>query len=90
MRPSLLLLPLLVACTSKAPKDPPGGTAPPGDTSRPFDTGVYDRVHGKRPAEFLEAPEFEVTASNGELRRREHLLDHPTVMWFYPMASTSG
>ncbi|MFH1468525.1 MAG: hypothetical protein ABIO70_29315 [Pseudomonadota bacterium] len=92
MRTVLLLPVLAIACTpaKKDPKDSAADTSPPVDTAPPFDTGLYGELHGARPAVFLEAPEFEATAHNGELRGREHLLGHPTVLWFYPMASTSG
>jgi hypothetical protein len=86
----LLMLPL-AACT---PQDDPGDsvadTSPPEDTEVPFDTGSYDQLNGARPAEFLAAPSFEAIAHNGELRGQEHLLGHPTVLWFYPLANTSG
>lgn len=89
-----LLLPLafVFACT---PKDEPPGdsvadTSPPEDTAPPFDTGLYGQLNGAEPAALLDAPEFEATAHNGELRGRDHLLGHPTVLWFYPLASTSG
>jgi hypothetical protein len=93
MRLTLLLPSLvLIACTPK--DDPPGDsvadTSPPEDTAPPFDTGLYDQLNGSVPEELFAAPEFEATAHNGELRGREHLLGHPTVLWFYPLASTSG
>jgi hypothetical protein len=93
MRLALLLpLALVLACTPQ--DDPPGDSVadsgPHEDTAPPFDTGLYDQLNGVRPAEFLAAPEFEATAQNGELRGQEHLLGHPTVMWFYPLANTSG
>jgi hypothetical protein len=88
----LLPLALVVACTPK--DDPPGDsvadTSPAEDTAPPFDTGLYDQLNGARPDEFLALPEFEATAHNGEARGQEHLLGHPTVLWFYPLANTSG
>ncbi len=93
MRPALLSsLFVLVACTPK--DDPPGDsvadTSPPQDTAAPFDTGLYDQLNGAVPDELLGLPTFEAVAQNGELRSQEHLLGHPSVIWFYPMANTSG
>ncbi len=90
----VLLLPVVatVACEPKdgPPRDSAADSSSPVDTAPPFDTGLYDQLHGVQPAEFLEAPEFQATAHTGELRGREHLLGHPTVLWFYPLAGTSG
>jgi hypothetical protein len=93
MRIALLLpVALVLACT---PKDEPPGdtmadTSPPEDTAPPFDTGLYDQLNGSEPAELLAAIEFEATSHSGELRGLDHLLGHPTVLWFYPLASTAG
>lgn len=93
MRAALILFScMLIACT---PKDEPPGdsvadTSPPEDSAPAFDTGPYDQLNGAVPTDALEAPEFVATAHTGEPRGREHLLGHPTVLWFYPLASTSG
>jgi hypothetical protein len=87
--PLLAFLAPLAACTPK--DEPPGDSVadsePPEES---FDTGLYDQLNGERPAEFLAAPDFEAFAHTGEARGKEHLLGHPTVLWFYPLASTSG
>ena len=47
-------------------------------------------LHGEAPAENLPLPEFSATAMNGQPRSQPDLLGHPTVIWFYPAANTSG
>lgn len=49
-----------------------------------------DGLYGTKPAQPLAPPEFTATESSGALRDREALLGHPTAMWFYPAAGTSG
>lgn len=46
--------------------------------------------HGTRPDEALPAPDFAATNRDGAARDREDLLGGPTVMWFYPAATTAG
>ena len=43
---------------------------------------------GTPPADNLEAPEFEVTASDSTARTRADLVGQPTVMWFFPIAES--
>ena len=93
MRPALLSpLVFLISCTvaDEPPGDSVADSASPQDTAAPFDTGVYDQLNGALPDEPLGLPVFEATAQNGELRSQEHLLGHPSVIWFYPLANTSG
>ena len=47
-------------------------------------------LNGDWPDEAIPAPEFTVTNRDGNSRTREDLLGHPTVMWFYPAAASSG
>lgn len=89
-----MLLVFFTACTatsagptvadSKDPTDTSVDSA--GDTSP--DSGV--ELHGDVPAVALAAPEFAATSDAGLPRTRDDLLGHPTVVWFYPAAATSG
>ncbi len=45
---------------------------------------------GEQVSGAAELPSFEALNHEGEARGREHLLGRPTVIWFYPMASTPG
>ena len=47
-------------------------------------------LNGSWPAQPVSAPEFTVTNMDGTSRSREDLLGQPTVMWFYPLAASSG
>ncbi|MFT7521623.1 MAG: cytochrome oxidase Cu insertion factor (SCO1/SenC/PrrC family) [Kiritimatiellia bacterium] len=35
-------------------------------------------------------PVFSAVNSDGQARDRDHLLGHPTVVWFFPVAGTPG
>ncbi len=89
---AMLALALITGCTptEEPPGDSVADSSAPEDTAPPFDTGLYDQLNGAEPDELLAAPSFEATAHNGELRGQEHLLGHPSVIWFYPLANTSG
>lgn len=55
------------------------------------DTDVdLDTLNGTPPAVALAAPEFTATNRDETLRDRDSLLGHPTVVWFYPLAGSSG
>jgi hypothetical protein len=69
------------------------------DTDTGSDTGTEPEVPeiadlsglsltGVEPAENLEAPEFELTASDGTTRTEANLMGQPTVMWFFPAAES--
>jgi hypothetical protein len=47
-------------------------------------------LHGTPPDSPVAAPDFTATNRDGSSRNRDFLLTHPTVMWFYPAAGTSG
>lgn len=49
-----------------------------------------DGLYGSPPEAALPAPTFRATADDGTARTRDDLLGHPTVMWFYPAATTGG
>jgi len=55
-----------------------------------IDTGTQAKLHGSVPAKALAAPEFAALNRDGAPRSREDLLGHPTVIWFYPLAASSG
>ena len=42
------------------------------------------------PDDPIPAPTFSVLNEDEQVRTRDDLLGHPTVMWFYPAAATSG
>ena len=50
----------------------------------------WDSLNGTQPATGISAPEFAATNRDNTSRGREDLIGHPTVMWFYPYAGTSG
>jgi hypothetical protein len=50
----------------------------------------WDSLFGSVPESPTSAPTFSVVNYDGAARTREDLLGHPTVMWFYPAAATSG
>ena len=64
-------------------------SADPGDSG---DSGVDTAAsyYGTLPADSFPAPTFTVLNQDGETRTRDDLDGHPTVMWFYPAAGTSG
>ncbi len=90
---AVLTILLALACT-------PGDTQETEDTQDTEDTEVvedtdvndvdWDGLYGEVPSEALPAPEFAATNRDGSARSKEDLLGHPTVVWFYPMAATSG
>lgn len=91
----MTLLLALLAC-SGTPKDtdtnggdPTDGGSTTIDGGSTADGGSTS-LNGSPPDEPLAAPEFVATNRDGTGRSREDLLGHPTVMWFYPAASTAG
>ena len=50
----------------------------------------WEELNGSVPDQALEAPEFDARNRDGAPRSQQDLLGHPTLMWFYPKASTSG
>jgi len=50
----------------------------------------WDSLNGDVPAAPVDVPEFAARNYDGGARSREDVLGHPTVMWFYPAAATSG
>lgn len=86
-----LLLPLLFAgCGPEEQKEDTASQPEPEDTGPPVDTALYGDLEGDRPDEYLEAPEFSARNQHEEERGQDDLLGHPSVLWFYPMANTSG
>ena len=59
------------------------------ETTEPLDLASLD-LYGTVPPSALEAPTFSATNRNGEPRNRDDLIGQPTVVWFFPMASTPG
>ena len=58
-----------------------------GDSNEP-DTGA--KIHGEWAADRLPAPEFVATNRDEAPRGQADLIGHPTVVWFYPAATTAG
>jgi hypothetical protein len=94
--------PVLVEVTPDAPSEevevakvtPPAPDIPP-EIPTPEDTPVADVppavLTGQEPAEAKTLPSVEgVVDSTNTTVLADQLLGHWTVMWFYPMASTSG
>jgi len=71
------------------PCPPPPSDCPDGGT--PVSPGVdWDALNGTRPPALLPVPDFAAVNLDGTPRGREDLVGHPTVVWFYPAAGTSG
>jgi len=61
------------------------------DTDTDADTTITDEMlNGSFPEKPIPVPEFVATSDTGEQRTEVDLVGHPTVMWFYPAANTSG
>jgi len=84
----------VMACTSPdlaSTADTAEDTAvvgPAEDSGIVLDTG--ESYHGSFPEERIPAPEFAAVNRDGAARALEDLLGQPTVMWFYPAASSYG
>jgi len=50
----------------------------------------WDALNGTVPPQPLAAPHFTARNRDDTSRSRPDLIGHPTVMWFYPKANTSG
>jgi hypothetical protein len=88
-----MLLSAFLACAPAPDGKPAADSDTVGDTTTPpDDTGTppVEGLHGTVPDEAIDAPSFVATSEHGELRDRDALLGHPTVMWFYPAAGTAG
>jgi len=96
----ILLLCQFIACSAKSPEDNAAA-----DTDTPIDSGVsvddsgevVEDTSAPRPdlnGEWVDPPlaaiAFSATNRDGTARSREDLLGQPTVMWFYPAASSYG
>ena len=83
---------ILTGCTTDDTQDT--NDTQDSDTDPVVDTDVndvdWDGLYGEVPAETLAAPEFAATNRDGSARSKDDLQGHPTVVWFYPMAATSG
>lgn len=91
------LLPLFFACTGSKQVDSADTSAlidsdTDADTDTDSDTDIdtAEDYNGTLPAESIPAPEFEVQNMDESPRTREDLMGHPSVIWFYPAAGTSG
>jgi hypothetical protein len=87
----------LAACSSpeNVDSDAPIDTDTVADTDDgddpEIDTDVdFDSLNGDVPDEALPLPSFSATNRDGSARGPDDLRGHPTVMWFYPAAGTSG
>jgi len=100
MRAAFLLVAVTVVggCASPAGDDAAGDDDTPGAVDSGAGSGDAggandvdpELLNGTVPDSVLPAPEFVATNRDGSGRDREDLLGHPTVMWFYPAAATSG
>lgn len=90
------MLLFLLACTAT-----PGDSVAAADTGSPAaDTGGTDDsaagidtsvdINGHWAEDRIPAPEFVATNRDGSQRSRPDLIGHPTVIWFYPAATTAG
>ena len=81
----MLLLSLLFSCSSKK------------ETVNPNETQVIEEseivqgsLNGTFPAEELALLDFSAENSDGTTRGKDYLIGHPTVIWFFPYAQTTG
>lgn len=87
---------LLSACAS--PDGTPDDSASPSSTDSVADSGTDSggtdsgsvALIGTAPTVPKSAPDFELLNRDETPRNRDDLLGHPTVLWFYPAAQTSG
>jgi peroxiredoxin Q/BCP len=68
--------------------DTSGDSTDSGDTGE--DSELPDGLHGTPPKAAVPAPYFEAANYDGSLRDHDDLVGHPTVLWFYPAATTGG
>ena len=54
------------------------------------DSALPTDLHGTEPSSSIPVPEFTATNHDGTSRTSADLLGHPTVMWFFPAATTPG
>ena len=81
----MLLLSLLFSCSSKKE------TVNPNETQVIEETEVVQgSLNGTFPAEELVLLDFSAENSDGTSRGKENLIGHPTVIWFFPYAQTTG
>ncbi|GDX83031.1 hypothetical protein LBMAG42_48420 [Deltaproteobacteria bacterium] len=67
-----------------------GDSADTADTAEGTDVDTGIELNGEWATERTAAPEFVATNRDGSARSRPDLIGHPTVIWFYPAAGTSG
>ena len=95
------MLLLLFACLSTPKESTPvadsqGSTTDSQTTdsqttdSQTTDPTLPQDLVGKPPENPVPLPEFVAYNSDESPRSREDLLGHPTIVWFYPAASTAG
>ena len=65
-------------------------TAKPADTAEGTEVDTATDLNGEWATVRTPAPEFVATNRDGSARSRPDLVGHPTVIWFYPAAGTSG
>lgn len=66
-----------------------GDSGDSGHSGESGDTSVAD-LHGTVPETSFPPPEFSATNRDETPRGPDDLVGRPTVMWFYPAATTSG
>jgi cytochrome oxidase Cu insertion factor (SCO1/SenC/PrrC family) len=91
---------LASACLPDSGGNPPPGDGAAGDpdvaaSGDPIDGSVAPPdvqlvLNGTPPITPKPAIDFTVTNRDGTTRTKADLLGHPTVIWFYPAAFTSG
>ena len=67
-----------------------GPLADSSDTAEGTEVDTATNLNGEWATERTPAPEFVATNRDGSARSRSDLIGHPTVIWFYPAAGTSG
>jgi hypothetical protein len=95
MKTEIIPMLMLLGCTTE-----PGASDKGADDSGPLDTSAADdsgitmdtgeSYNGSFPEARIPAPEFAALNRDGTTRGQPDLIGHPSVLWFYPAANTSG
>ena len=80
----MLVIPFIFACSSRSSVNP--------EATQVIEENevVQKELNGTFPPEALPLIDFTATNYDGSERGRDHLVGHPTVIWFYPRAQTAG
>lgn len=78
---------LLFACTQKSATD--ASTFDPNQLVGPNEVAAKE-LNGTVPPTPVFPPDFTAVNADGTTRSKQDLMDHRTVLWFYPITGTPG